>query len=83
MPFLRDYLCDTVFADGTARQTSTLLVFTEDGCWKGCLTDRELQRVGWAAGRSLGDLLRTLDRLLTEDRLEWRRKAPQGPRKGR
>lgn len=82
-PVLREYLCSATWDDGTERETSTLLIFFADGVWKGCLSDRALERAGWGAGRTFSELLMTLERLLAEDRIEWRQKKPQGPRRGK
>jgi len=82
LPMLVEYLTSQRWDDGTARETSTLLIFHDDGMWKGVLNDRALARAGWASGGTLEALLHLFERLLSEERLEWR-KAKQQPRKGR
>lgn len=83
LPALREHLCDTQWADGSPRQTSTLLIFAEDGCWKCCLTDRASERSTWVSARTLGGLFQSLGERLQSDTAEWRRRPPQGPRRGR
>lgn len=73
-PTLYDYLTATVYdgPDGGPRQVCTLLVFCADGVFKGCLRDRDEGICLWAAGRTLGDLLRVFEDDLANDTGVWR-----------
>lgn len=82
-PTIRSYLCDTKWADGTARQTSTLNLFTEAGRWKAYLNDRAMQRSTCVSATTFVGLLQVLEEALASDRVEWRYQAQQAPRKGR
>lgn len=74
-PTLWAWLYDTVWSDGSKRQTATLLLFCDSGCLKGCLTDRDLERSLWAAGEGLEGLLGSLERMLADGSGEWRQKG--------
>lgn len=77
-PALVEYLTLATWPDGTARETATLLLLSEDGLWKACLNDRGNERSGWLSGSTLGGLLGSLEAHLAEDRMEWRRHRPGG-----
>lgn len=79
---LVEYLQSGCWADGTPRETSTLLVLFEEGRWKACLNDRANARSGWVSSPTLRGALETLNEHLSEDRLEWRRRQPQRGRGG-
>lgn len=81
-PALFEYLTLVVWEDGTARQTSTLLLFFEDGAWKACLNDRENARSAWASGGSPHQAIRALEDALGDDLVEWRRRKDK-PSRGR
>jgi hypothetical protein len=75
LPALLEHLSVAQWEDGSERETSTLLVFTEDGTWKACLNDRSHDRTAWAAGRSLVGLLLGLEAAVAAGTVEWRRPA--------
>lgn len=79
-PTLLAMLQDTKYDDGSARQTSTLLIFVEAGMVKGCLNDREIGQTLWATGDSLEGLLTGLEARLAKGTGEWR---PGGQGKGK
>lgn len=88
-PLLWEYLTSTVFADGSKREPSTLLVFLQDGSLKAMLRDKEGERCLWVAGRSLVGLLDALDGQLADPMADWRpdrkakgESAPRGRRAG-
>lgn len=76
---LTEWLVENVWEDGTTRETSTLLVFMEEGRWKGCLHDRDGHRSVFLTAGSPEDLFKALDEGLREDSLDWRAKAPRAP----
>lgn len=84
IPVLRSYLCDTTWADGSPRKPSTLLIFTEDGRWKCCVSDRDQERNAFFTANSLSGLLEAVETALSQDRAEWRKKYGSAPKgKGR
>lgn len=76
---LVNYLVDTEFDDGSARRTSTLLVFVEDGVVKVCLNDRENGRSAWASGKTLRSALESLNAAVGSDCAEWKGSRASGP----
>lgn len=79
VPGVREMLTETRYPDGSPRQTSTLLVFLEEGIVKCCLNDRDQAQTAWASGGSVADCLGALEAGLQRDSLQWR---SSGPRKG-
>jgi predicted RNase H-like HicB family nuclease len=75
---LGEYLTLEVWEDGTARRTSTLLMFIEDGVWKVCLRDRANSRTLWRAGESPEEALAALEAALEGDATDWRRDHWEG-----
>lgn len=71
-PLLTEYLVETVFSDGSERETATLLVFASGGVWKGCLNDRSEGKALWASGASLSDVYEALERALDTSSPDWR-----------
>lgn len=69
---LTEYLTAATWEDGTARMPSTLLIFAEDGYYKGCLNDRDASRSLWVAGASIPDVLEALEGHLRAGTGEWR-----------
>lgn len=85
LPSLAEFLSETVWEDGTARQTGTLMVFVEEGRWKGWLHDRDQGCSAFLSNTTLSNLLACLDTALAGDEVEWRPDRPRpsgGSRKG-
>lgn len=84
-PTLREQ-CETAHAlmterlnhDGKPRQVCTLLIFADEGMWKGCLSERDHGLVLWATGDSVPDMLVNLEERLNADTVDWRVKQPIG-----
>jgi hypothetical protein len=74
-PALYEYLTLNRFPDGGERQVATLVLFIEEGRWKGCLSDRETDRTLWKVGDTLGDLLLSMDQEIQEGSAGWRRSS--------
>lgn len=83
-PALNEYLTLTSYPDGGQRQTATVLLFCEDGVWKGCLRDRDTSRSLWVTSGSPSEVLDDLEATLKTDTAEWRKDKPfhSGPKKG-
>ena len=80
-PRLWEMLSLAQYDDGTARVLATLTIFTDAGCVKVCLNDRDQGLTAFASGASLEVALRALEAGLAADSLEW--KASQGAAKKR
>jgi len=72
LPSLLEYLTSVLFEDGSERETSTLLVFTEDGRWKVALNDRQEGRSLWVSGSSFFGALLALEEQLCTGEGDWR-----------
>ncbi len=71
-PVLWEYLSSEQWEDGSARLTSTLLVFVEEGRVKVCLNDRAAQRKGWVTGVTPEAAFTALEASLAAGNIEWR-----------
>lgn len=73
-PELFEYLTATCFDDDPAapRQTSTLLLFAQDGVWKANLRDRAEGVCAWVAAPTLLGLLAVLEDELKTGEVVWR-----------
>jgi hypothetical protein len=80
-PALWSELTCTQWEDGTARDTSSLTIFLQDGWLKGCLRDKGNDRVAFVSGDSLEKVLEGLNEGLSDDTLDWRRDREKGPRR--
>lgn len=80
-PSLLSWLSDDSWADGEARQRSTLLVVIEGDQWKACVIDKDSDATLWASARTLGDLLAAMEARLTDPDADWRRRLPPQGRK--
>lgn len=75
-PALFEWMTTDTWEDGVERETSTLLVFVEDGLWKGCFSDRDGSRRLWVSGATLGSMLGALDASLRSGEGDWRALRP-------
>jgi hypothetical protein len=76
-PTLHAFMCD-VEEDGKARSPSSLVVFTEDGQWKGCLTEKDANLKLWRSGESFQKLLQAFEKALASGNADWRKGFVQG-----
>ncbi len=77
-PSLLSWLSDDSWADGEARQRSTLLVVVEGDQFKACVIDKDGDATLWASARTLGDLLAAMEARLSDPEADWRRRLPPG-----
>lgn len=82
-PAVVEFLTSGADGAGKARQTSTLMVCTGDGQWKVCLNERDADVSLWATGETLQKALQALEQRLVAPVVEWRRKTPPKPKRGR
>jgi len=71
-PCLAAHLTQVCWDDGEVRQTSTLSIFTGDGCFKACLRDREQSLCLWIAAKTFADLPKVLEAALVDPNTVWR-----------
>lgn len=77
-PTLHEFLTLPTLSDGTPRQTSTLLLFTDGGLWKAVLNERDAELSLWATAESLQGLYAELEARLTAPVVDWRSKPRLG-----
>lgn len=78
-PTLAEFASCTVWEDGGARETGTILLLVDEGRWKVCLNDRALSRSAWVSGDSPCGAFGNAEDGLREERLDWRRRREGGP----
>lgn len=82
-PALWEYLTATAWPEGGERETATVLIFVEDGTFKGCLNDRANSRSGWASADSFTGLLDALEGKLQTSEMDWRKNRTQHQSQGK
>lgn len=80
-PTLLQYLSEETWADGVKRERSTVLLVYEDGLFKACVIDKDLDATLWGSAETLVDCLGCLEARLNDDKAEWRRRKPQTGRR--
>lgn len=81
-PLLWEHLSEARWPDGTARETSTVIVVADNGGWRGCLSDKANGLVMWKTGASLQALLDALEGgLRSPDPREWRKASAPAKKK--
>lgn len=79
-PMLHEHLTATAWEeDDSPRLTSTLLLFSEEGCFKACLNDRAEGRSCFVSADDIETLWEALENGLVHDALEWRSKKASPP----
>jgi len=71
-PVLSEMLTAATYDDNNPRQTSTLLIFTENGILRGCLNDRDNNRSAFFTAETISDLFQVIDNALASNRVDWR-----------
>jgi hypothetical protein len=73
--------CPVLFAfmtvleeEGAAREPSSLVIFTEDGAWKGCLSEKNAGVQLWRTADSFQKLLQALEKALASGQADWRKR---------
>ncbi len=80
-PFLHELMTALVGPDDKPRQPCSVVIFAEDGVWKGCLSEKNLDMNLWASSDSLVGVLEALEHRLNADVIEWRAKPGQATRR--
>ena len=70
---VQEFISRTRWPDGSLREPGTLLLFTQDGYWKCCCSDKDQQMVAFASSDSLQGLLQVVEEGLGKEKgLDWR-----------
>lgn len=72
LPNVFEYMTATAYADGSARRTSSLLLFNDQGFLKAMLRDADAGLCCWVGGNSLEGVLAALEAALCDPEHEWR-----------
>jgi len=81
-PNLFEFMCLTVWPDGSRRETGTVMFFTESGAWKAWLHDRDGCEGCFVSSDSLDSLLVRLEEMLSVGGGDWRPDRKQSKRGG-
>lgn len=71
-PALVEFMTLEAFDDGQLRQTTTVLLFSESGVYKACVSDRDGGRVAFVTAGGLVSLLDAVEAGLQQSSLDWR-----------
>ena len=79
-PAVTEYLTESAYPDGSARERAVISLFREDGRVKVCLNDRDTGRTLWRSADGVEDALILVEAALTDGTADWRRasNAPRG-----
>lgn len=71
-PGLVEFLAVSTWPDGSPRVPGSLVLFTDDAAWKGCLSDKDQDLVAFVTAPSPSEVLVALEEGLLLDKLDWR-----------
>lgn len=75
-PHLLEYLTETKYPDGSAREPSALIIVADGTGWRGCVSDKDNARTLWKTADSVEGLLLALEEALaSDDPTVWRQSA--------
>lgn len=76
LPLILEHLTAEAYPDGSKRQTSSLVVVSDGGSWRVCLSDKDNGRVMWKSGPTLQDAFQAIElALMADDPGDWRKSA--------
>jgi len=73
-PTLNEMLTATQYGDNQPRQTSTVLIFCENGVLRLCLNDRDNSRSAFFTAETISDVFHAVEDALAANRVDWRMK---------
>jgi hypothetical protein len=79
-PGIWEMLTCCSYPDMSARETSTLMIFSEDCKITIVLNDRANNLAAFVTGRGVSEALQRLEVKLQTDQVEWRQKKPPASR---
>src|ERR1700680_260377 len=71
-PQLTEYLVSSQYDDGSARETASLSLYTQDGSWGVSLNDRDNQRSLYCVATTLPEAFAALEKHCGADSADWR-----------
>lgn len=71
-PALWEYLSLQQWEDGKNRKLATLSLSLQEGRWCVCMVDKESNRLTFLSGTTHSEVLRTLEKKLADETVEWR-----------
>lgn len=77
-PVLYQFVTFPLDDDGNKRQTSTIMIFCEDGQAKACMRERDHGLTLWVSSSSILGCLAALEEGLNETPVPWRATGPSG-----
>lgn len=77
-PALVEFLLVARWSDGTARIPGSLTLFTDQGQWKVCLSDKDSGRIAFVTSGSPQGALSAAEAGLVASSLDWRSSSRQG-----
>jgi hypothetical protein len=75
-PAVWEYMSLAQWEPGVARETTTFLLFCEQGWVKCCIHDRDEHRSAFVTAEGLAELLEKVNNHLKNEEVEWRDKVP-------
>jgi hypothetical protein len=80
-PAVVEFLASCSWGEGVSRTPGTLLLFTDQGCWKAAVHDRDQGETLFVSDKSLEGLLASVERHIVEGSGEWRKDRRSGGKK--
>jgi hypothetical protein len=77
LPALVEFLAACQWSDGSPRLPGSLTLFTDQGQWKVCLSDRDQARVAFVTASSPQEALEVAESRFVSGTLDWRAQRPQ------
>jgi len=81
-PALSEYMTSVTYPDGQERTPCSLTIFCEEGVFKACLSERDLEMSLWGTGETFQDCLKTLEERLKGPAPDWRKKRAYKKKSG-
>lgn len=82
-PALWAFLTDDKWSSGDSRETGSVLLFSQEGCWKAMIKDKDSGYIAFVTKNTFKTLLEALERGLVEEKLDWREDAFKSKKKGK
>lgn len=79
-PTIMEYLTEVTWEDGTARESSTVTTFIEDGLFKCALNDRDGHRSLYVTGDTFKKAMEALEKAVSGTAADWRAWQAKGKR---
>lgn len=71
-PTLWQFLTDSSWSNGEARETGSILIFLQEGMWKAMVKDKDSGMIAFVTKNTFKTLLEAIERGLVDEKLDWR-----------